>query len=144
MQLPWPFEDETFIELKAYHVLEHLPATTMEIDWDNRSVVYANTLINVMNEMWRILKPEGVLDIEVPIFPFWTAIADPTHVSPPFVPQTFSYFCTKESYRRGMRGSSVADDHEAHRELYGIKRWELLKAFRNEMGSVLQVRMKKA
>ena len=127
-QLPWPFEDEAFHEIKCFHVMEHLERRFM---------------VPVMNEMHRILRPGGMAEVEVPIFPFWTAIADPTHVSF-FVPQTFSYFCTADSYRQAMRGSTVDVDHTDHRTLYGIKTWTLQKAFRDEMGSILRVQMRKA
>lgn len=125
-QFPWPFEDNTFDELRCWHVLEHIER---------------QHLISVMNELQRVLKVGGVADIEVPVFPYWTAIADPTHVSF-FVPQTFAYFCTVESYHRAVHGSPVAD-YEEHRRLYGIRTWVLRKAFRDEMGSIMRVEMVK-
>lgn len=126
-QIPWPFEDETFARVRASHVLEHIERRYM---------------IPVVNELWRVLKPGGTAQVEVPLFPYWTAISDPTHVSF-FVPQTFAHFCTAESYRKAMRGSSALFDYSKHRELYGIKEWVLLQAKRNEMGSILWVEMQK-
>jgi SAM-dependent methyltransferase len=126
-QFPWPFEDESFDEVRAFHVLEHIER---------------QHLIAVMNEMHRLVTPDGIANIEVPVFPFWTAIADPTHVSF-FVPQTWAYFCTHESVRRGLQGSALAD-FASHRELYGIKTWKLQKAFRDAMGSILRVELVKA
>lgn len=123
---PWPFEDNTFGELRCWHILEHVERLKM---------------IPVMNEMHRVLIPGGVADVEVPVFPYWTAIADPTHVSF-FVPQTFAYFTTAESYRKAMRGAPGADYAE-HRALYGIKEWEVRKAFRDDMGSILRVELVK-
>jgi SAM-dependent methyltransferase len=114
MQIPWPFEDGEFQELRCWHVLEHLER---------------QHLIPVMNEMHRILSPGGSLDIEVPVFPFWPAIADPTHVSF-FVPQTFWYFTHTEH-----DGISFAD----HRALYGINTWDLKAARRNEMSSMFKI-----
>lgn len=125
-RFPWPFEDDTFDELRCWHVLEHIER---------------KHLISVMNEMQRVLKVGGVADIEVPVFPYWTAIADPTHISF-FVPQSFAYFCTAESYKRAVRGAAAAD-YEEHRALYGISTWVLRKAFRDEMGSILRVEMVK-
>lgn len=127
-RFPWPFEDDTFEELACWHVLEHLPPVTMAIDWDRQTVDYINTRIAVMNEMHRILKPGGMVNIEVPIFPYWQAMADPTHVAF-FVPQTFWYF-TKE-------------EHDMHRRLYGIKRWRMEKGKRNNLGSILNITMSK-
>lgn len=124
--LPWPFPDGAFDEVRCFHVLEHLER---------------QYLIPVMNEMWRILKSKGVAKIEVPVFPYWTAIADPTHVSF-FVPQTWAYFTTNESYRKAMHGSRAADYHQ-HRALYGIKEWVMTKALRDEQGSILAVHLEK-
>jgi predicted SAM-dependent methyltransferase len=41
-----PFQDESFVEAKAEHVLEHIPK---------------EHLIETVNECWRVLRPEGVL-----------------------------------------------------------------------------------
>lgn len=127
LQMPWPFEDATFDALRCWHVLEHIERKHQ---------------IDVMNEMHRILKPGGVADIEVPVFPYWTAIADPTHLSF-FVPQTFAYFCTHDSYTKSIRGAQVFEDLAEHRKLYGIKEWECRKAMRDEMGSILRVELVK-
>ena len=125
---PWPFEDGEFDELRCWHVMEHMAPITMKIDWQRQTVDYINTRIAVMNEMHRILKPEGTVNIEVPIFPYWPAIADPTHVSF-FVPQTFWYFTKNE--------------HAEHRALYGIKPWKMVGGKKNNLGSILNVTMSK-
>lgn len=98
-----PFDDESVGEVRCWHVLEHLPR---------------EQLITAMNEMWRVLKVDGVLDIEVPVFPHWPAMADPTHISF-YVPQTFDYFirCDKP-HEHGGEGC-----FENHRLMYGIKPW---------------------
>jgi predicted SAM-dependent methyltransferase len=62
-QTPWPWEDSTFREIQAISVFEHLEIT----------------LIDAMNECWRIIHPDGRLNIKYPIstspFIHW----DPTH-----------------------------------------------------------------
>jgi hypothetical protein len=123
---PWPFADETFVHVRAHHILEHIDRAY---------------LIATMNEIHRILAPRGMADIEVPVFPFWTAIADPTHISF-FVPQTFAYFCTIDSYTAAMRGAP-AMDYAVHRRLYRIDQWEMRKAYRNDQGSALRVELVK-
>jgi len=45
------FEDGEFDEIRCHHVLEHLHP-----DWANQA----------MREAWRVLKPGGVYDVEVP------------------------------------------------------------------------------
>lgn len=112
-QLPWPLADESFDELRCWHVLEHIERRYQ---------------IPVMNEMHRVLKTGGVADIEVPVFPYWTAMADPTHVSF-FVPQSFWYF-TKSEYAE-------------HRDLYGIKTWKMRDGWRDGQGSIVRVELEK-
>jgi len=55
-----PFENNKFEGIKAHHILEHI-----------------KDLIFVMNEFHRVLKPSGILDIEVPTGR--NARIDPTH-----------------------------------------------------------------
>jgi len=72
---PWPFKDSTVSHIRAYHIFEHL-----------------KDIISVMNECYRILKPEGILELEVPTTDGHGAFSDPTHVS--FWNQdTLNYFC---------------------------------------------------
>jgi SAM-dependent methyltransferase len=73
----WPFEDNSFDEVHAYHVLEHL-----------------NDTINSMSEIWRITKPGGVVYINVPHFSSPNAFVDPSHKSF-FALDTLSYFTDK-------------------------------------------------
>lgn len=59
---PLPFKNNEFDVIKASHVLEHI-----------------ENLFSLMNECWRILKPNGVMLIEVPYFRgHWASIA-PDH-----------------------------------------------------------------
>jgi SAM-dependent methyltransferase len=60
---PLPFEDSTVDYIMLKHVLEHI-----------------SDLIRFMEECWRVLKPDGVMEI---ISPYWThmwSVGDPTHV----------------------------------------------------------------
>jgi len=129
-QFPWPFADGDFDELRCWHVLEHLPATITQIDWEHRAIEYTNARVAVMNEMHRILKPGGRLSIEVPIFPFWQSVADPTHISPPFVQQSFDYF-------------TIGGGHDEHMALYGVKAWEFVERMSVDDGRIKRVTMRK-
>lgn len=60
----WPWPDSSVDEIRAHDIIEHLPDK-----------------IHTMNEAWRVLKPGGVLDIEVPTTDGRGAFQDPTHVS---------------------------------------------------------------
>ena len=65
---PYPFEDNSFKEIIAHHVLEHL-----------------NDISVAMKELHRICKPDGTIYIEVPHYTFRCA-KDPFHKG------LFSYF----------------------------------------------------
>ena len=61
--LPLPFEDNTFDYIYSSHTLEHI----------NREIM------GVFFELWRILKPNGILEIRVPHFSHTSALASPGH-----------------------------------------------------------------
>ena len=78
---PYPFEGETFIEIKAIDVLEHV-----------------DDIAKVMEELWRIMKEGGLLYIRGPhaCYPeqLWR---DPTHKRG-FVPESFDCWDTSTHY----------------------------------------------
>ncbi|HPN88251.1 MAG TPA: methyltransferase domain-containing protein [Candidatus Omnitrophota bacterium] len=61
MEEPYPFKDNTFEEIIAHHVLEHLDKLTV-----------------FMNEIHRVCKTQGKIYIEVPHHTSWCAY-DPFH-----------------------------------------------------------------
>jgi SAM-dependent methyltransferase len=71
----FPFPDNSVDVIKAHDFIEHLP---------NR--------IQTMNELWRILKPDGIVDILVPSTDGRGAFQDPTHVSYWNI-NSFMYYC---------------------------------------------------
>ena len=71
---PYPFEGSTFEIIYADNVIEHL---------DN--------VVNVMEELHRISKPEGIIIIKVPYFRSRYAFIDPTHKHY-FTVESFTYF----------------------------------------------------
>lgn len=79
-----PFKDESFDYIKAIHVLEHV-----------------DDIVSVMDECWRVLKPNCKMEVGVPMFPSEASVADPTHRRY-FVPMTFSYF-TIEGRLTGLK-----------------------------------------
>ena len=72
-KLPLPFKDDQFDEILAYSILEHV------------------NYVPLMDELYRILKPEGIIKIRVPHFTYMEAYADPTHINH-FAYLTFFYF----------------------------------------------------
>lgn len=76
---PYPFDDNTFDEVNARDVLEHV---------DN--------LVGVMNEIWRIMKPGATLWIRGPHGAYPEQVwRDPTHRRA-FVPGTFDNWDPKK------------------------------------------------
>ena len=73
-KFPYPFEDNTFDEVRASHVIEHL-----------------KDLINTMEEIHRIAKPNAKIVIKVPYFAWSLAQGHPTHMKM-FSLGSFYYF----------------------------------------------------
>lgn len=71
---PIPFPDNSFDYLTAHDFLEHVPR-----------LIYVpqrrNAFIEVMNEIWRVLKVGGTFMSFTPAFPHAAAFRDPTHVN---------------------------------------------------------------
>lgn len=77
--LPYPFESNSIDEIHMYHVLEHLHEPSKKMD-----------------EIYRILKPKGILHIRVPHFSSMGAFTDITHIRP-FGYLSFNYL-NKDDY----------------------------------------------
>lgn len=60
----WPWEDSSIDAVRSWHTFEHLPDR-----------------VHTMNELWRILKPAAVAEIQVPTVDGVAAFSSPTHVS---------------------------------------------------------------
>jgi SAM-dependent methyltransferase len=73
-QYPWPFEDESFDQVRLYHVLEHLAEPMRAIE-----------------ELHRITKPGGLVEVRVPYWNSQDWASDPTHKSR-FNEYTFDFF----------------------------------------------------
>lgn len=70
----------------AYDFIEHIPRFDRSPDGEP-----TNPFIDVMNEVYRVLKPDGVFIAITPCFPKDAAFTDPTHVN--FItPGTHEYF----------------------------------------------------
>lgn len=71
---PIPFADEMFDFVTAFDFIEHIPR-----------VVYVphrrNAFIELMNEIYRVLKPGGMFLSMTPAYPHAVAFRDPTHVN---------------------------------------------------------------
>ena len=94
---PIPYEDESFEYVTAFDFLEHIPR-----------LVYLpqrrNAFIELMNEVYRVLKPGGMFLSSTPAFPHAVAFRDPTHVN----------FITDETFPRYF------DDVNRWASIYGF------------------------
>jgi SAM-dependent methyltransferase len=73
-EIPFPAENDSVDDFRAYHVLEHLDNT-----------------LSFMQEMYRIAMPGARMEIRVPYGSSDDAWEDPTHKRPYFA-QSFGYF----------------------------------------------------
>jgi len=62
-KFPYPFKNEGFDEVRIYHTLEHLEKP-----------------IKVMEEVWRILKPKGIVKIKIPYWKLFSTFENPFHL----------------------------------------------------------------
>jgi len=68
-EFPWPLPDESVSVATASHVLEHINP-------------HKGVFIKFMNEIWRVMKPEGQFAFVVPHGESPGFIQDPTHCNP--------------------------------------------------------------
>jgi len=82
-----PFNDDSIDEIYTSHCLEHIDS--------------GEDIIFVMNELYRALKPEGLLTIRVPHTKEYGAFCDPTHKS--FWNEQSAQYWTGDSYGYGIK-----------------------------------------
>ena len=80
---PWAIADGEYDYVLMKHVLEHVGASLTEFT-------------AIMQELYRILAPNGVLEIHVPHYRHDTWWSDPTHVRA-FTPLTFQMMSKKQN-----------------------------------------------
>lgn len=89
INLVLPYEDNSVDEILAHHILEHIGAG----------------FFRLIQEMYRILKPNGIVDIRLPAPWSDIAIIDQEHVRQ-ILPESFRLFSKKHNYIEIERGGS--------------------------------------
>lgn len=110
----FPFTDNYFDEIRAHHILEH---------------IHTEKKVFTMYEIWRVLKPNGVVDIELPFFPTPQSVQDPTHYSF-WHRNSFMYFEDKNPFREAF----------ARRYSEPVPRFKVVSS--EEAGYVLRIKLR--
>jgi SAM-dependent methyltransferase len=74
---PIPFGSDEFDSVSAYDFLEHVPRVATDYALHKTHFPF----VALMNEVWRVLKNDGLFYSVAPAYPHKLAFADPTHVN---------------------------------------------------------------
>ena len=74
---PIPYPDSHFDSVSAYDFFEHVPRVLATADGQDTRFPF----VQLMNEVWRVLVPGGLLYAYTPVYPHPMAFQDPTHVN---------------------------------------------------------------
>lgn len=86
-----PFETSSVDYVVCTDFLEHVPRIVYLWSEAARQTYNVNPFIQVMSEVWRVLKPGGQFLAKTPAFPRAEAFQDPTHVNI-ITENTWDYF----------------------------------------------------
>ena len=84
---PIPFEDDEFDVVTAHDFMEHVPPLLYNFSSfndgveGNRGAQRRSPLIELFNEIYRVLKHDGIFHMQSPAFPSNGSVSDPGHVS---------------------------------------------------------------
>lgn len=99
---PIPFPSDHFASVSAYDFLEHVPRVMPTPDGKSTRFPF----IELMNDIWRVLAPGGLLYAVTPAYPHPACFQDPTHVNI-ITDETHHYFTAPRLLARmyGFQGS---------------------------------------
>lgn len=119
-KFPWPFADDSVDEIFCSHFMEHVPMRDVEERDINTDLTAEGSdrflgqdmLLAFVDEVYRILKPDGWIEIVVPSGRSNRAFWDPTHRRF-FMQETFCYFA------RDWRKANGLDHYRIKANLVG-------------------------
>ena len=88
-----PFESNQIHSVSAFDFLEHIPRSDRTPTGE-----FTNPFIDIMNEIYRILKPGGIFLALTPCYPSPAAFIDPTHVN--FIGETTHLYFSGPNYAK--------------------------------------------
>jgi len=72
-----PYPDTYFESVSAYDFFEHIPRVVVDV----AGLTSFFPFVRLMDEIWRVLEPNGLLYAITPAYPSYKAFVDPTHVN---------------------------------------------------------------
>ena len=90
-----PFDTDSIDSFSAFDLLEHIPR------WERHNGEIVFPFINLMNEVYRCLKPGGIFFAVTPAFPGEAAFQDPTHVNI-ISYSTINYFVGHDAWAKNL------------------------------------------
>ena len=101
-----PFPDNFFTSCSAYDFLEHVPRAWPNVD----GVSVQFTFVDLMSEIYRVLRPGGLFLAATPAIPKPETFVDPTHINF-LTKKSHQYFCGASPMARmyGFEGRFTAE-----------------------------------
>src|SRR3990167_3432791 len=111
---PWPLPDECVTTAIASHVLEHIQP-------------HGGVFIDVMNEIWRVLKPKAQFAFVVPHASSHGYAQDPTHCN--MINETTMHYFDPDPEGKTLVGASLYN-------FYKPKPWKIERQYFNPQGNL--------